>query len=64
MVDHDALLRVAKRLKYPDMGKVSYICDFLREGASLGIEGEGRWPSAGRNNKSNMEFGARVADSI
>ena len=64
IVDHEALLRAAKRLDYPDIGKVHYICDFLKEGASLGIKGEGRWPSAGRNNSSVLDYGARVADSL
>ena len=64
IVDHEALMRAAKRLNYPDMSKVQYICDFLKEGASLGIQGEGRWPSAGRNNSSVLDYGARVADSL
>ena len=64
IVDHEALMKAAKRLNYPDMGKVQYVCDFLKEGASLGIQEEGRWPSAGRNNSSVLDYGARVADSL
>ena len=45
MVDHVALDRVARRLGYKDMGKVDYINSFLENGASLGVEGEGRMPS-------------------
>ena len=39
MVDHEALERVATRLGYKDMDKVRYVCHFLKNGASLGIEG-------------------------
>ena len=55
MVDHVALERVATRLGYNDMRKVKYVCDFLGNGASLGIEGEGRLPSMGQNNQTFYE---------
>ena len=45
MVDHVALERVATRIGYKDMAKVKHICSFLEQGASLGVEGEGRMPS-------------------
>ena len=60
MVDHEALERVATRLGYADMGKVKYISEFLKHGASLGIEGEGRLPSMGQNNHTCYEYGSRV----
>ena len=46
------------------MDKVRYICGFLKEGASLGVQGEGQWPSAGKNNSLVLDFDARVADSL
>ena len=64
IVNHEALMRAAKRLNYHDMNKVRYICEFLKEGASLGVQGEGRWPSAGKNNSSVLDYGSRVADSL
>ena len=64
LVNHEALMRVATRLGYADMVKVRYVCSFLKDGASLEIEGEGRWPSVGKNNNSVAEAGARVADSL
>ena len=64
MVDHDALERVATRLGYADMGKVKYVSEFLKQGAPLGIEGEGRLPSHGQNNHTCYDFGRRVPDSL
>ena len=64
MVDHVALERVANRIGYKDMAKVKHICSFLEQGASLGVEGEGRMPSQGQNNATVNEYGSRVADSL
>ena len=40
LVDQEALMRVAERLGYSDMGKVRYVCEFLEDGAL--------WKSRGR----------------
>ena len=64
MIDHKKVEEIAKRLEIPEKVKVSEIACMLENGANLGNEGEGRWPSEGPNNDSVYEFGARVADSI
>ena len=64
MVNHKALLEVAKELKYPDMNKVHYVVNMLEHGAVLGVEQEGRWPSRGENKSSAYLYGDRVADSL
>jgi hypothetical protein len=64
MIDHVKMGEVADRLKLPNKLKVKTITKMLEEGADLGIKGKGRWPSAGPNNKTVYEYGARVADSL
>ena len=64
LVNHNAVREVANRLGYKDMNKIDYICKMLDEGAVLGVQGEGRWPSEGINSKTVYEFGNRVADSL
>ena len=64
MVDHVALDRVARRLAFKDQHKVQHITGMLRDGARLGVEEEGRWPSRGANSPTAYEFGERVADSL
>ena len=64
MVDHMALDRIARRLAYRDMHKVQHVAEMLKEGARLGVEQEGRWPSQGANSPTAYEFGERVADSL
>ena len=52
MVNHSALLDVARELNYPDMNKVHYVVEMLKHGAVLGVENEGRLPSKGLNKES------------
>ena len=64
MIDHVALDKVARRLSFKDMHKVQHIVKMLKEGAKLGVEQEGRWPSQGANSPTAYEYGDRVADSL
>ena len=64
MIDQKKMEEIAKRLEIPDKAKVREISSMLENGASLGIEGEGKWPSEGPKDDSEYEFGARVADSL
>ena len=64
MVDHTALLEIASSLGHPDMRRVKYIAEMLMNGAVLGVEQEGRWPSRGLNKQSAYQYGDRVADSL
>ena len=51
-------------MNHPEKEKVEEIAVMLEYGANLGVEGEGRWPSVGKNNSSVYDFGDRVADSL
>ena len=54
----------AERLEMKEKLKLEEIIKTLENGADLGIEGDGRWPSHGPNNSSALEFGQRLADSL
>ena len=45
IMDYTQVERVAKEVGYTRLMKVDEIIKTLRDGANLGIEGEGRWPS-------------------
>ena len=64
MVDHNMLRKIAEELNFKDLTKLDHICNMLENGAKLGVEAEGRWPSFEPNSKSIMEYGDRVADSL
>ena len=63
-IKHEELRKVAEEMKYKEVRKVEEIAVMLEHGANLGIEGEGRWPSEEKNNKSVYEYGQRVADAL
>ena len=62
LIDHVKFGRVAQELGYGNIKKIEYIKDFLENGAVLGVESNGRWPSVGKNSPSAYEYGERVAD--
>ena len=64
MINDLKIKEVADRLKVIEKSKVDNICTMLREGANIGVEGEGRWLSWGRNNPTVYQFGERVEDSL
>ena len=51
-------------MNHPEKEKVEEIAVMLEHGANIGVEGEGRWPSVGKNNSSVYTFGDRVGDSL
>ena len=63
-IEPDRLKEEAERLGMTEKLKLAEINRTLKEGANLGIEGEGRWASHGPNNPSALQFGARLADSL
>ena len=56
MINDLKVREVADRLKLIEKSKVDNICTKLREGANIGVEGKGRWPSWGRNNSMVYQF--------
>ena len=64
LIDHTEFAKIAQELGYSKLKKIDYIKNFLEHGAVLGVESNGRWPSAGSNSSSAYEFGERVADSL
>ena len=63
-MDHEAVNRIASEIKYKTPDKVIEILQCLKNWATLGIEGEIRWPSSGPNNTSVKILGDRVSDSL
>ena len=63
-MDHTQIERIADEVGYKRRLKMKEIITNLRDGADLGITGEGRWPSVGVNNPSVAQYGERVADSL
>ena len=63
-IKHEEVRKVAEEMKFREERKVEEIAVMLEHGANLGIEGEGRWPSQEKNNKSVYLFGERVADAL
>ena len=49
---------------YKDMNHVLFIKNYLKEGADIGCEREGRLPTFGRNDVSVSDNGFEVADEI
>ena len=64
MINDLKVKEVVDRLEVIEKSKVDNICTMLREGANIGVEGEGRWLSWGRNNSTVYQFGERVEDSL
>ena len=61
---HVAVEWIAEEVGYPRKVNVKEIGETLSNGASLGIEGEGRWLSKGVNNVSVKIFGDQIVDSL
>ena len=59
-----AIREVAEKANYEGASKVREITSIMENGAKLGIEGEGRWPSEQPNNPSTEEYGERLVDSL
>ena len=64
LMDHTQIARIADEVGYERAAKVEKIISTLRDGADLGIEGEGRWPSEGVNDPSVEVYGARIGDAL
>ena len=45
-------VKVAEETGYNDMNHVKFVSNYLTHGAKIGCEGEGRWPTWGRNDPS------------
>ena len=44
--------------------KVAKTCQMLKDGANIGVSGEGRWATEGPNSSRIYDYGVRVADSL
>ena len=60
-MDHTGIERIATELERKL--EMAVIITNLRDGAHLGITGEGRWPSCVVNNPSVGMYGAMLANS-
>ena len=58
------MAEAAARLGFCEKAKVAETCEMLKEGASIGVSGEGRWASTGPNSSTVYDYGCRVADSL
>ena len=58
------MAEAAARLGISEKAKMAETFTMLKEGASIGVSGEGRWASTGPNSGSVYDFGSRVADSL
>ena len=64
MMDHEAVEHIAGEVGYLRKTKVEEIVKTLKYGADLHIEGEGRWPSVGRNKESIATHGAKLVEAL
>ena len=55
-------METANEAGYKDMKHVSFIRNYLKTGANIGCEKEGRLPTFGRNDTSVSDNGYEVAD--
>ena len=60
MMNHEAVESIAEEVGYLRKTKVEEIVRTLKYGADLHIEGEGRWPSVGKNKESIATHGAKL----
>ena len=51
------LVKVSVETGYNDMNHVKFVSNYLTHGAKIGCEGEGRWPTMGRNDPSVSDHG-------
>ena len=56
-VNPEVVWEIAQEVEYPWKTKVNEIVKTLIKGADLGITGEGRWPSIGKNSPNTEKFG-------
>ena len=56
--------KVAEEVSYPWKSKVEEICSVMVEGANLGILGEGRWVTRGKNTPNAVVEGEKLVDSL
>ena len=63
-IKHQEVRKVAEEMNFREKEKVEMVATMLENGASLGVEGEGRWSSWEPNNPSVYEYGSRVADAL
>ena len=63
-VNPEVVWEIAQEVEYPWKTKVNEIVKTLIKGADLGITGEGRWPSIGKNSPNTEKFGERLVDAL
>ena len=63
-VNPEAVWEIAQEVEYGWKTKVNEIVKILIKGADLGITGEGRWPSIGKNSPNTEKFGERLVDAL
>ena len=63
-VSHVRMAEAAARLGLVEKEKVAKTCQMLKDGANIGVSGEGRWATEGPNSSSVYDYGVRVADSL
>ena len=57
-------MEAAARLGLVEKEKVAKTCQMLKDGANIGVSGEGRWATEGPNSSSVYDYWVRVADSL
>ena len=63
-INPDIVWEIAQEVGYRWQTKVNEIVSIMIKGADLGISGEGRWPSIGKNSPNTEEFGERLVDAL
>ena len=63
-INPDIVWEIAQEVGYCWQTKVNEIVSIMIKGADLGISGEGRWPSIGKNSPNTEEFGERLVDAL
>ena len=63
-LDPVEFVKVAEEAGYKDMNQFKFVSNYLTNGAKIGCEGEGRWPTRGRNDPSVSTHGWEIADEI
>ena len=56
-IKHEELKNVVEEMEYKEVRKLEEIVVRLERGATLGVEGEGKWPSEERNNSNVYDYG-------
>ena len=63
-IHHDLMWSLAVSLGHPDLTRVRRVCDYLRDGADIGVRGAGRLGAMGPNIPSCHEFGWQMLDAM